>query len=121
MGAEVAATASKVGPISLDNFAETLVVKLKLRHGNWAIFGRVLLQNFDGDNQSVNASLIHDTTVVFDRVEVWASEHWRGVVALQATLTVQELDTVELSCSTYKGGARFGSLVAVKVDAIEVQ
>jgi hypothetical protein len=42
-------------------------------------------------------------------------------MALQATLTVDELETVALSCSTYKGIAERGSLIAIKVDAIEVQ
>jgi hypothetical protein len=120
MGAELAVTSKRDAALILNNFVDTTMVKLRLRKGSWAIFGRVEWYNGDGDLQWWKANVIA-SGVKIDHVDMWAEDHARGIIALQATLKVAKQETVELSCNTYKGYAEYGSLLAIKVDDIEVQ
>jgi hypothetical protein len=121
MGAKVAVSASNNASISLNNFNDMLIVKMKLNPGNWVINARVVLYNHDGDLQTVGARIVHDASVVIDRVDIWASAFWEGCVYLQGTLATKRDETIELICSTYKGSAESGSLIAFDVENIEVQ
>src|SRR5687768_11217740 len=120
MGAELAVSTTG-GGVSLNQFNETVLLKLKLRGGRWAIFGRVAVINGDSDRQSISARLLRDVNVEIDSVQSYGEFVEAEVMSLQATLTVEEIETVVLSCSTYKGIAERGSLIAIRVDAIEVQ
>ncbi|WP_230532709.1 hypothetical protein [Microvirga roseola] len=121
MGAEIVATARRDSFVQLNGFADTELVKLMLRLGDWALFGRVLVYNHDGDNQFVNAKILHHQNVPLDAVTVWATQSWRGCIALQATLPVKDVEPVTLECNTYKGIAEFASLFALRVDGIDPQ
>jgi hypothetical protein len=68
MGAELAVTATS-GGVSLNNFNDTVLLKLNLRHGNWAIFGRVAVTNGDPDRQYISARLLRNVNVVIDFVQ----------------------------------------------------
>jgi hypothetical protein len=120
MGADLAVTTTR-GGISLNNFNDTVLLKMKLRAGHWAVFGRVAVTNGDPDRQYIRAALLRNVNVVIDSVQSYGDFVEAEVMALQATLSVDELETIVLSCSTYKGIAEQGSLIAIKVDAIEVQ
>ena len=121
MGAELAVSTTTIGPVLLDSFNDTILVKLELRVGNWAIFGRVSVYNEDSDRQYVGAKLVRDVNVIIDSVQTYAEFLDTEVMSLQATLTVEEIETVVLYCSTHKGTAERASLMAIKVDAIQVQ
>src|SRR5439155_20394736 len=121
MGAEVAVSVKSNAVTSLNNFNDTLIVKMQLKPGKWVILGRALLQNHDGDLQTVMARILHNANVEVDRVDIWATAYWRGCVYLQGTLTSERDETIELSCSTYKGIAQSGSLIAFGVDNVEIQ
>jgi hypothetical protein len=121
MGAKFAVSASNNASFNLNNFNDVLIVKLKLNPGSWVVMARVVLYNYDGDLQTLGAKLVHDANVVIDRVDIWANARSEGCVYLQGTLTTKRDETIELICSTYKGMAQSGSLIAFDVDNIEVQ
>jgi hypothetical protein len=81
----------------------------------------VVIINHDGDSQNATAKILHDQNVPIDLVKVWAESHWTGCIALQATLSVKEGESVTLECNTYDGRAEFGSLFALRVDTIDAQ
>src|SRR5262249_12181211 len=118
MGAELAIRGQQSGIASLHNFAEVIVVKLELEKGSWVIFGRVLVDNFDSDQQDITARIIHDANVIIDGINIYADGKTRHCLAVQATLRSNRAETVVLVCSTYKGIAEYGSLIAFKVDDI---
>src|SRR5262249_12383097 len=118
MGAELAIRGQQSGIAQLRNFADVIVVKLELEKGCWVIFGRVLVDNFDSDQQTIAARIIHDANVIIDGIEIYADEKTRACLAVQATLRSTRAETVVLVCSTYKGIAEYGSLIAFKVDDV---
>jgi len=103
MGAELAIRGQQSGIASLHNFAEV---------------GRVLVDNFDSDQQDITARIIHDANVIIDGINIYADGKTRHCLAVQATLRSNRAETVVLVCSTYKGIAEYGSLIAFKVDDI---
>ena len=104
--------------LQLNQFADVIVVKLELEKGSWVIFGRALVDNFDSDNQTIAARIIHDANVIIDEIDIFAGEKTRHCLAVQATLRSNRAETVVLVCSTYKGIAEYGSLIAFKVDDV---
>ncbi len=121
MGGELAVSTTNRGPVALHNFNDTMLLKLELRRGNWAIFGKVCVANRDSDPQHMSAKLVRDVNVIIDFAESYGEFYRNEVMALQTTLTVEEIEIVVLSCSTYNGGAEWASLIAIKVDAIQIQ
>src|SRR5436853_6713455 len=96
MGAQLAVHGTQQqGYIDLKHFADVIVVKLELdKLGHWVIFGRVLIDNFDGDSQAISARIVHDANVVIDRIEIYADGKTRNCLAVQATLKSNRPDTV---------------------------
>jgi hypothetical protein len=91
MGAQVAVHGKQPpGFINLQHFAQEIVVKLELKPlrevTRWVIFGRVLVDNFDGDSQDVTARIVHDANVVIDYINIYADGKTRNCLAVQATL-----------------------------------
>ena len=121
MGAKIAVSAVNNGSMNLNNFNDVLMVKMKLEPGNWVIKARVVLYNRDSDDQNVSARIVHDANVVIDRLDIGVGEYWVGCIYLQGTLATERDETIELICSTYKGSAQSGSLIAFDVDDIETQ
>jgi len=118
MGAELAIRGQQSGIAPLNNFADVIVVKLELEKGSWVIFGRALVDNFDSDPQDIAARIIHDANVIIDGIGIHADGGTRHCLAVQATLRSNRAETVVLLCSTYKGIAEYGSLIAFKVDDV---
>jgi hypothetical protein len=117
MGAQLAVHGKQQGVINLHHFTDMIVVKLELEKlGHWVIFGRVLIDNFDGDSQTIAAKIIHDANVIIDEIDIFADGKTRNCLAVQATLKSNRPETVVLACSTYNGIAEFGSLIAFNVD-----
>jgi hypothetical protein len=118
MGAQLAVHGKQQqAVIDLNHFSDVIVVKLELEKlGHWVIFGRVPVDNFDGDDQTVTAKIIHDANVIIDEINIYAGGKTRHCLAVQATLKSNRSETVVLACSTYKGIAEFGSLIAFNVD-----
>ena len=86
MGAQLAVHAKQQqGVLQLNHFTDIIVVKLELEQGSWVIFGRVLVDNFDSDDQTITAKIIHDANVIIDEIDIYAGEKTRHCLAVQAT------------------------------------
>ena len=130
MGAERAVIAKQGAPgyVVIRNFTDTIVAKLDLEgDGEWLLFGRVSLSNRDGDPQNANAKLVYRASSTIDEVLVRIDEApgsmdgTAQVLYVQGAVTAEARETVTLECSTYFGTAMNGSLIALKVDKVEIQ
>lgn len=85
------------------------------------IMGRAIVRNWDGDVQGATAKIVHDTNVVIDEVSAFLLGGENACFLLQACFVAKEREVIALECNTYNGEASFCSLIAIKVDAVEVQ
>jgi hypothetical protein len=115
------------GSVILHNFADSVVVRVDLRPtdvGKFVVFGRVVIQNWDGDSQFATARLTTlDGKTELDTVTVRLQD---GVVSqpvsLQAAFELGTHNTdpiVDLRCATFKGLAEQASLFVVQVDDLK--
>src|SRR5262245_23295580 len=133
MGAEKAVVATEASIVlgtgmdwvPLMNYLDEVVVKIELSQGDWIVWGRVVLFNKDGDDQPFTAQLCGDVGVsdvgVIDDVGYRIEGEGAETLSLQGGVSLRRTETVTLQCNTYRGSALQGSIVAVKVDAIEYQ
>lgn len=112
------------GPIGLNGFNDTPTVRIELPSGKWAIFGKVVITNFDGGAQNASAVLLaNDGALVLDRtdVRIASSEFFAQSLSVQGTLVVPPIGNapysfVHISCSTYNGEAKEAQLIAISID-----
>ena len=86
--------------------------------GAYTVFGRVSIQNDDGDAQlrMPTVKLTHDDgAFLVDRVDVRIPGNSRHSMPLQGTLRVDTPKIVDIRCSTFRGSANQSSLFAVQV------
>ena len=108
------------GPVSLQHFGDTIVVCIQLRHGNWAIFGKVAVSNSDGDSQNAGVKLFaQDASRTLDSSDVRIPGGGIQSVSVEGTLTVdKDTDFVHISCATFNGHAQEAQLIAISVDTL---
>ncbi|SFI90299.1 hypothetical protein [Nitrosomonas sp. Nm34] len=100
--------AVKVPPVDLE------------RINNYVVFGKVLIQNWDGDSQAASARLsIFDGFVILDRSDFRLESIQYISLSLQGTIDMEKLKNneliVDLRCSTYNGIAKNASLIVIGV------
>jgi hypothetical protein len=79
--------------------------------GAYTVFGRVSIQNDDGDAQNATVKLTHDDgAFLVDRVDVRIPGNSRHSMSLQGTLRVDAPTIVDIRCSTFRGSANQSSL-----------
>lgn len=119
---EIAVFEANPGDMALTNFNDTVGLRITLSRGNWVVFGRAVILNYDGEDQAANAQLRSlDGSNIMDRVDVRVPSLGDGcaeTLPLQGVLTVEKVDIVDITCATYKGRARQFSLIAMKVDVL---
>jgi hypothetical protein len=126
--------------VGLNGFIQTNVTTLTLESltsagletgqpqlGHFVVFGRVVIQNFDGSNQNASAQLLKSGTVI-DRANVRIAGEDSGdlsqcgaqSISLQGRVTVTGKSDygVSIQCSTYNGLATEAMLFAVLVDTL---
>jgi hypothetical protein len=125
MGTSRVIIASNPGDIRINNFNKEIVVKLELPGADvgarWLLLGRVMMRNNDGDFQVGEAKLVHDANVELDTVKGPINAEDIVCWVLTAGLISKDHQTVTLECSTYKGIAYEGTIVALSVDDIQTQ
>jgi hypothetical protein len=110
--------------VGISGYAETVVVRLRIRPGNWVVHGRVVLENADSDEQTatVKTTSMNGTNVI-DEVN-YALPRRQGVhggfmvVSLQGVLQIEQQhgeEIIDLRCATYKGVATHAKLLAIEV------
>ena len=118
---------------SLDDFHETVVVRLQLplvprtqppEVGKYVLFGRVAITNSDGADQNATARMTTlDGGVVLDKVELRLGEDGLSqTITLLGHHTYTELDgrpIIDIRCATYNGTAFQAKLIAIRVDDLE--
>lgn len=105
------------GDLSIDNPGRTLVT-LNLPTGNYALFGKAAVRNFDADQQFAECRL---STGEFSKVLLDADIDFFGpsqVIVVQDLLALNAPGTATLSCSTYDGNAWMSKLTAIKVSTL---
>jgi hypothetical protein len=115
------------GPVQLHNFGDTIVVRIKLDAGIWAIFGKVVIHNVDRDPQYASAKLAaRDGSLTLDLTSIQipgarsdspTGSGWAQALSVQGILTLPGEDFVHIACATYKGVAREAQLIAIQVDS----
>ncbi|MBE1506697.1 hypothetical protein H4W29_003878 [Rhizobium viscosum] len=127
----VAHTRDDTALVSLDGFAETIVVSLALRPGNWIVLGRTSIYNRDSDSQNASIALrTRRDLLVIDRVDVslpraptsaiHGEEHIfdRDPFLLQGVVSIRSEDAVDIICATYRGSASLPVLIAFPADTL---
>ena len=105
------------GPVGLNGFNETIILKLRLPPGKYVAHARIEIFNGDGDYQGGRAGLrVRSTLGWSDFVDSWMADQSRTFIPLQAVLDLPEGDTVDLVAATYDGDCRWASLIAFNVD-----
>jgi hypothetical protein len=113
------------GPVNLSGFTDTIVVTILLPSGSWAIFGKVVIVNEDGDAQNANAKLVEQLgNATLDnsdiRIDGSSGSGTSSLsVSLQGTLRVAATNRVHISCATWRGHTKDAQLVALSVDKLE--
>jgi hypothetical protein len=125
--ANIAYTNTNVGPVSLSDFEDTVVVQLRIPDGGvFVIFGRVVIVNGDtGGQQDARARLttFHGANEL-DTVTVRIDEGGdadRQSISLQGTLFLpgpNSNDIVDIRCSTLSGQAHQATLFAITIDGL---
>ena len=124
MGAELAWKTKIAGVVGLKNFRDRTVLKAHLDPGSWALFGRVVIYNHDGDGQGATARLVVEEKQKDDQeidvVGSYISEYHENCFSLFGVVKVQlrEGATVRLKCNTYDGAAKSGAILAIKTDSV---
>lgn len=119
MNKAVFSTPLDQGPVGL-NPADTIVTRIELPFGHWAIFGKVVIRNNDGDKQNVGAHLFaEDQILTLDKSDARISGDTNQCFSLLGTLTVRERDFVHISCSGFNSVALETQLMAISVDALQ--
>jgi hypothetical protein len=101
-----------------DNFVAihnpaTTIITLSLPAGNYALSGKVLVYNEDGDPQSTSCQL--STGDVTQSYQAGGAE---VVYALQDVVALSAPGSVSMQCGTYHGSAGDAKLTAIKVGAL---
>jgi hypothetical protein len=122
----IATVKSAPGGGQLSNFHETPVLRLLLGHGNYVVWGRMTVLNFDGSPQWVHARLVHagkDIDLLFQlKLGGFQGGADKIAIPLQAwiTITSETREAIEMRCASYKASWSEASLMALSVDQIEV-
>ncbi len=128
MSIEIAAHSTNLNTVDLQHSNDTIVTAIRLllsgapeeHPSRWVLLGRVVITNFDDDDQNASAELRHvDGMVVIDRVDVRIVGRHSQSLSLQAPLTLGEDDIIDIACSTYNGTAQAASLIALSVDQLQ--
>src|SRR5262249_32778329 len=126
---------SDQGPITLQNFVNEDAVAILVQapdggHQSFAIFGKVLIENFDGDAQNASVELRYDFphshfgSVLIDITSVRIPSNSAQSVSLEAVLTLPDPSSTSLKarvfilCNTFNGRASLAQLIALAVDEI---
>jgi hypothetical protein len=118
MADENAFVASNAGGTVLNHFGEQTILRLGVGPGTYVVFGRVVVQNDDGDGQNTGARITsHDGSNLIDSVSIRVPGGSANTVHLQGTLIVppNRTDVVDIRCGTFKGFAKESSLFAIEV------
>jgi hypothetical protein len=132
MGAELAVHNEQPAPDApkwLSQFSDVEVAFFDLDVGAWVIFGRAVVANMDGDKQYVAAKIFAANIpaapgapfppgVIIDHVRLYVDGDTEHCLTAQVTLKSRQRKRISLACASFKGYARFGSLIAFKVDDI---
>lgn len=122
MGAEIVFFNTSPALNNLNNFNDTVIVRLQVRAGKYVIIGRVVVINTDSDPQNASARMTTlDGLQELDRVDVRLGGRGGApdmAVSLQATLTVDREVILDVRCASYVAFARQGSIIAIKVGDI---
>ncbi len=117
----IAVHAKNLGPIALSDFVGARAIEMKLNPGWWVVFGRVGMVNMDGDTQNAHALLRAERGYrVLDKWVGRLGSGWPSILALQASVVVDpnNSDVIDIECTTYRGFAFTGSLIAIQVNGI---
>lgn len=123
------------GPIALQNFhnEEAVAILVQAPDGgqqSFAIFGKVVIENFDGDPQNASVELrfdlvgsgvgsfLIDTTSVRISGDSAQSVSVEGVLALPRPEITSRKARVFIRCNTFKGRANLAQLIALAIDGI---
>jgi len=101
--------------VAVGGFHDTVVLSFHLTPGDWVLIGRVVLNNFDGDDQKASAQ-ISSAGKPIDRADVTISGRGSQVISLQGVMRADVNQPVKLLAATFKGGAAEGSLIAIPID-----
>ncbi len=110
---------------------ETVIVEITLpEEGDYVIFGKVSIANWDGDYQDATATLLSksgaqilDQTVVrlgkaFGSLNVNTQDN-QQCFHVQAPFRAPKInETIQIICATYNGSALYGSLIALSVHSV---
>ncbi|MEU6587283.1 hypothetical protein [Nocardia sp. NPDC046763] len=90
--------------------------------GDYLVFGRVVIANFDDDFQDATARITaYDGTVLIDEATIRVSSGLRVAVSLQGTIHLDSETILDLNAGTYEGEAGQASLIAIQVDQLVIE
>jgi hypothetical protein len=109
------------------NFNDTIVLKLSLPAGHYAVFGKVTIDNADGPQNATARLMAQDGAELIDQTNVRLG-HFEGIfhnsffdatvcVDVQGEVTVAAgmMDIIDLRCASFGGHAGFAWLIAMDV------
>jgi hypothetical protein len=110
-------------PISLQNNAFTVVVKLRVPNtGNFVVFGKVNMDNLATTPQALVAYLTtNDGGMILDIAQIGVSGNCGASMVIQGVLNLTRTDEneiVDIRCAAVNGNASWASLTAIPVDAL---
>jgi hypothetical protein len=91
----------------------TTLITLQLPPGNYALSGKAVIYNHDGDRQSTSCRLSTG-----DMTESYQYGTTSLIYAVQEVAALPSGGAVSLQCGTYSGTARLSKLTAIKVGAL---
>jgi hypothetical protein len=118
--------------IVLENFNDTVVVRLAVPKGQYVVFGKVSLRNSDGDPQNATARLTsQDGFNIIDQADIrvgrsegiFHSTNFTSTnsISVQGTFTVDgEGEIVDIRCATFRGNVSQASLIAIGAENLAV-
>jgi len=118
--------------IVLNNFSDTVAVRLAIPKGQYVVFGKVSLKNADGDAQNATARLtsqagfniIDQTDIRVGRDEgILHSVNFESTnsISLQGAFTADNGgEIVDIRCATFLGNVSLASLIAITTENLAV-
>ena len=112
------------GSTTLNNWDDVIGIQLTIKDpGNYVVFGRVVIRNYDGGSQPGTVWLTDASGAKVDVADLRLGPDSSDAVYLQGSLIVggnsRLPNVLDLHCTTYKGAAGQFSLFAVNVDKLE--
>jgi hypothetical protein len=118
--------------IVLDNFTDTVIVRLAIPKGQYVVFGKASLKNANGDAQNATARLtsqggfniIDQTDIRVGRDEgILHSVNFESTnsISLQGAFTADDGgEIVDIRCATFGGNVSLASLIAITTENLAV-